>query len=98
MRRSTTIRDHHRNQIRRTRAACGICGAPIDYQLPYLDPMSFVVDHIIPVTLGGTDTIDNKQASHRACNRAKGARVDGGPIIRRSGSLTRPGGGPLPTP
>jgi 5-methylcytosine-specific restriction endonuclease McrA len=52
-------------------------------------PMSFVVDHVIPLNRGGTDTIANKQAAHRRCNRAKSDRADGGPILRRSGSLTR---------
>ena len=87
MPRDTTTRDLHRNQIKRTRSACAICGTPIDYTLPHLDPMSYVVDHIVPLHRGGTDTLDNKQAAHRACNRTKGARVDGGPIVRRSGAL-----------
>lgn len=26
---------------------------------------------MIPLNKGGTDTLDNKQASHRRCNRAK---------------------------
>jgi 5-methylcytosine-specific restriction endonuclease McrA len=69
--RSTTARDRDRNAIRRTRPGCGICGEPIDYALPYLDPMSFEVDHIVPLNLGGPDDLSNKQAAHRVCNRAK---------------------------
>ncbi|MEU4772954.1 HNH endonuclease [Micromonospora sp. NPDC023644] len=53
-------------------------------------PMSYVVDHVIPVNRGGPDILANKQAAHRMCNRAKSDRTDGGPILRRSGSLTRP--------
>jgi 5-methylcytosine-specific restriction endonuclease McrA len=87
MRRNTATRDRDRDRIKRTRSACGICGAPIDYTLPHLHPLSFVVDHIKPLQHGGADSLDNKQASHRACNRTKGARVDGGPIVRRSGAL-----------
>ena len=86
-RRSTTQRDGARAAIKRTRAACGICGEPIDYTLPYRDPRAFVVDHVIPLDAGGPDTLSNMQAAHRSCNRAKSNRVDGGPIIRRSGSL-----------
>jgi len=52
-------------------------------------PMSYVVDHVIPLSRGGADTIDNKQPTHRTCNRAKGTRTDGGSVLRRSGSLTR---------
>lgn len=69
--RSTTTRDHHRRTIARTRPACGICGQDIDYTLKSPDPGSYEVDHVIPLARGGTDTLDNKQASHRACNREK---------------------------
>jgi len=69
--RNTTIRDRDRNTIRRTKPPCGICGGEIDYTLHYLDPMAYVVDHIIPLNKGGADTLDNKQAAHRSCNRAK---------------------------
>lgn len=88
--RNTSQRDRDRATIRRAHPACGICGEPIDYTLPHLDPLAFVVDHVVPIAAGGTDMLGNKQAAHRACNRAKGARLDGGPVIRRSGSLRRP--------
>lgn len=74
--RNTTIRDRHRKVIAQDEPPCGICGQPIDYQAPYLDPRSYVVDHIIPVKHGGPDTLDNKQASHRACNRDKSDKLD----------------------
>lgn len=67
----------HRAQIRRTRPPCGICGQPIDYSLHYLQPMAYVVDHIIPLAKGGADTLDNKQAAHRACNRTKSDKLPG---------------------
>ena len=70
--RSTTIRDRHRKQIARGKPDCGICHEPIDYTITdHLDPMAYVVDHIIPLNKGGTDTIDNKTAAHRSCNRSK---------------------------
>ena len=51
---------------------CAICGMPIDYSLSAGDPMSFEVDEIIPVSLGG-DELDwnNLQAVHRICNEKK---------------------------
>lgn len=91
MGRNTTVRDRHRKAIARGRPPCGICGAPIDYTLPYMDPGEFVVDHVVPLARGGGDTLRNKQAAHRRCNRAKSDSTDGGPVLRRSGSLTRPG-------
>lgn len=69
--RSTTVRDQHRRAIRRTKPPCGICGDPIDYALKSPDPLSFEVDHIVPLDKGGNDALTNKQASHRRCNRAK---------------------------
>ncbi|MBF6133498.1 HNH endonuclease [Nocardia otitidiscaviarum] len=69
--RSTTTRDRHRAIIARGKPPCGICGHEIDYTLQHLDPGEFVVDHVTPLNKGGTDTLDNKQAAHRACNRAK---------------------------
>jgi len=73
--RSTTTRDRHRAALRRGKPPCGICHNDIDYDLPHLDPGSYVVDHIIPLALGGSDDLDNKQPAHRACNEAKGART-----------------------
>ena len=69
--RNTATRDRHRAAIKRAKPPCGICGQPIDYTLPYLDPLSFEVDHVIAINNGGPDTLDNKQASHRRCNRLK---------------------------
>ena len=73
--RNTTTRDQHRAAIRRGRPQCGICEGDIDYSLPYLDPMSFVVDHILPIARGGADELENKQAAHRSCNQTKAAKV-----------------------
>ena len=85
--RNTAQRDRDRARIKATKAACAICGREIDYTLRADDPMSFVVDHVIPLAKGGPDRIENKQAAHRTCNSTKRARLVA-PIVRRSGSLT----------
>lgn len=88
MRRGTTAqRDKDRDRIARGRPACHICGEPIDYTLDWLDPKAYVVDHVVPLNRGGPDTLANKAAAHRACNRAKSDRTHA-PIVRRSGSLS----------
>ena len=87
MRENSTQRERDRTAIRRRGEACGICGEPIDYTLPYLHPREFTVDHKIPRARGGSDTLANKQAAHRDCNRAKSDK-DFAPIVRRSHSLT----------
>jgi 5-methylcytosine-specific restriction endonuclease McrA len=75
-----------RTRIKRDKPACHICGNSIDYDLPHLDPWSFVIDHVTPLSKGGRDSIDNVKAAHRECNSKKRARLVA-PIVRRSGSL-----------
>lgn len=57
---------------------CHLCGQPIDYSLPAGDPMSFELDHVVPLARGG-DPYDygNAAASHRICNQRKGCRMPG---------------------
>lgn len=73
--RNTTQRDRDRRTIARSKPPCGICLEPIDYTLRSPDPMSFEVDHILALDNGGGDTLANKQASHRKCNREKWNRL-----------------------
>jgi 5-methylcytosine-specific restriction endonuclease McrA len=86
--RNTNQRDKDRARIRATGAACHICGEPIDYTLDWLNPRSFVVDHVVPLARGGQDALANKKAAHRRreCNSKKRARLVA-PIVRRSGAL-----------
>jgi len=87
IKRNTATRDRDRARIARDKPACHVCGSSIDYTLPHLDPMSFVVDHVIPLAKGGPDVIENKKAAHRECNSKKRARLVA-PIVRRSGTLS----------
>lgn len=86
--RNTAARDRHRAAIAKGQPPCAICGETIDYLLKYPDPMSFVVDHIVPMAKGGADVMANKQPAHRLCNSRKSGNLQA-PIIRRSGSLRR---------
>ena len=73
----TAVRDRHRKLIARDGAPCALCGEDIDYSLRFPHPDSFEVDHITPVNRGGLDILDNKQPSHRRCNRAKSDKLPG---------------------
>lgn len=73
--RNTTVRDRDRKAIARTKPPCHICEQPIDYTLPHLDPLAYVVDHVIPLAKGGADLLANKAAAHRACNRTKSDKL-----------------------
>jgi len=63
--RNTAQRDRDRARIRAMQPACYLCGQPIDFTLPHTDPLSFVVDHVIPIAKGGSDVLANKKAAHR---------------------------------
>jgi 5-methylcytosine-specific restriction endonuclease McrA len=73
--RSTTRRDRFRRIIRRDEPPCHVCGEPIDYEAHHLDPLSFTIDHVHPIALGGPDTLDNCAAAHRKCNRDASDKV-----------------------
>ena len=52
------------------------CAYLTDYDLPAGDPMSFEVDEIVPVSLGGSPIDPNNvQPAHRICNQRKGNRL-----------------------
>lgn len=54
---------------------CGLCHLPIDCESAWPAPGSLVIDHIVPLALGGTHTRANVQAAHCLCNGRKGARL-----------------------
>lgn len=62
----------NKKKIYATQDVCGICGQPVDKSLPWRNPMSKCVDHIIPVARGGHPSdMDNLQLAHRTCNASK---------------------------
>lgn len=54
---------------------CGICGKPVNQYTPYPDEMSASLDHIKPLSKGGTHTKNNVQLAHWGCNRRKGNKT-----------------------
>lgn len=59
---------------------CHICGEPIDFTAPRQCgklgwERSFHVDHVIPLSKGGSDTLDNVKPSHGQCNIIKWATM-----------------------
>ena len=56
---------------------CQLCHSPIDLRLKSPDPMSFSIDHIVPVSLGGTHTQATLQSSHLLCNSKRGNKPIG---------------------
>lgn len=56
---------------------CDICGQKINKRLKYPDPRSSSIDHIIPLSKGGSDNPLNLQAAHLRCNPGKNATNKG---------------------
>jgi 5-methylcytosine-specific restriction endonuclease McrA len=57
-------------------AVCHICGDPIDLSLPRKIgtegwEMSLHIDHVIPISKGGPDTLANVKPAHGICNSRK---------------------------
>lgn len=58
----------------RDRWTCRLCGEPVDRAIPWPHVMSKSIDHTVPVSRGGTHSLDNVQLAHLGCNCAKGNR------------------------
>ena len=68
--------DKNRKRLLMTENICGICGEPVDKNLKAPDPLSPVVDHIVPINKGGhPSAIDNLQLAHWTCNRQKSDKL-----------------------
>ena len=100
-----TQRNKIRARWRAIGAPCALCGKAIDYSLGYvtdpitgrrrMHPMAFVVDEIVPVSLGG-DPLDftNTQPAHWICNARRGNK----PIGTRGARDLPQSAQPLPQP
>lgn len=55
---------------------CQICLCPIDRSLKFPNKMSFTIDHIYPISLGGEHSYDNVQSAHYTCNCRKHNKVE----------------------
>lgn len=58
-------------RLKREQGVCHICGLPIDPDLKSPHPMSFSVDHLIPMAMGG-HLLGPVRAAHRICNQKRG--------------------------
>src|SRR5699024_2277322 len=61
--------------IDRDGLTCSWCGDDIDLGIEYPNPMSKSIDHVLPISKGGPDTLENVQLLHLTCNIQKGDRV-----------------------
>lgn len=84
--RSARVRRQHYAALAERDTHCGICGGQLDVDAPVfepggahrravINPCAATIDHIVPMSAGGSDELDNLQLVHFTCNARKGARV-----------------------
>lgn len=61
----------------RDRWRCGICRKPVNRKRKYPDPLCASLDHVIPVSQGGTNDVWNLRLTHLVCNLSR-RNVGGG--------------------
>lgn len=54
---------------------CYLCNEPIDMKLPRTSKRGATVDHVIPLSKGGSDELENLRLTHWTCNRAKSNKL-----------------------
>jgi 5-methylcytosine-specific restriction endonuclease McrA len=54
---------------------CHICELPIDMTLPRTSKQGLTIDHVIPLSRGGADEIENLRPAHWICNNRKSDRL-----------------------
>lgn len=54
---------------------CYLCSEPIDMKLPRTSRRGATVDHVVPLSRGGSDELDNLRLTHWICNNAKSNKL-----------------------
>jgi hypothetical protein len=57
--------------FKRDNGTCYICSENIDVLLEWPHPKSFSIDHVVPLSKGGNNTLDNVASTHLRCNLSK---------------------------
>lgn len=55
----------------RDKFRCGLCGGRVDMALKHPDALFGSIDHIVPLSRGGTNDLANLQLAHLRCNLEK---------------------------
>jgi len=66
-----------REIFERDRWTCHLCGKRISKTAKRTGPDGATIDHLVPLSLGGSDEPANVAAAHRRCNNEKRARAVG---------------------
>jgi 5-methylcytosine-specific restriction endonuclease McrA len=70
-------RKHRLRLLDRDGWVCYLCRRPIDPSYRYPHPLSATIDHVKPVSAGGSNTDENLRSTHWRCNIDKGDAIPG---------------------
>lgn len=96
-RRYRKLRAEFRATCQTEARACWLCGQPIDYAIPWKDPLTgyvnddaFELDHLYPRSTHPDFAEDpgNFRAAHRGCNRKRSNKLQVGSLGRVSRAWT----------
>jgi 5-methylcytosine-specific restriction endonuclease McrA len=64
---STLTREEWENVVKERCGICHVCGSPISYEIGSPDTLS--LDHLLPMSRGGSNNKENVAPAHRRCNQ-----------------------------
>jgi hypothetical protein len=65
----------HEQVVKEHGSTCHICNKEIDLSLPRTSKLGLTLDHVMPLSKGGTDTMDNLRPAHWLCNIRKSNKL-----------------------
>lgn len=65
---------HWMDLLARDGPTCHLCSESVDPDLRSPHPRSGTVDHLVPIALGGSHSLDNVRLAHRSCNISRGTK------------------------
>lgn len=69
---------------------CGFCGGTVDQDLRWPDPMSWSIDHVVPIAHGGAHLYSNVRLAHVRCNVREGGRIKSARPFQSSNPICLP--------
>lgn len=71
------IENFNRNDVyERDKWICQLCKKPVNPNLSYPNPLCASLDHVIPLSRGGSHKTTNVQLAHLHCNTSRGNKVE----------------------
>jgi len=61
--------------LERDGSSCSLCGESVDLSLTWPDQLSKSIDHVVPLSKGGSHDLSNCRLAHLGCNVRKGNRA-----------------------